>query len=403
MADSEAESPNLGINESDKFDEYEVLSGYKALENAEGPDSYDDPHKEIKQELNRRLQEIKHHLKERRQKYKQELKERILTIEKDEKVLKNISKNFRERWKKIQNKTLFLSVMRQMLRNARNFGIDTKKIPEIVDQEESKKTKWSVIYPDGIFLKIHVMIMFIILVYLIIFFPLDIAFNLEEKNHFWVYLDASITIYFTFDIFVSLLTAFERRGQLIDENWPIAKNYLTKWFIIDLLTVVPFDYIFPQTNFRYKRLLKVPRMLRLINSMFQNTESKKKTRNMVVEKLKLIFGGTARFQIIYNLITTCIFIHITACLYLFVGNAYSEDRDNWIKKSRMNEFPHGNPDIRSYLMATYWVVATIATVGYGDISPSSKIEILFTLIFLIFGVFIYTSTISLSSALLQNQ
>lgn len=401
MADSEAESPNLGINESDKFDEYEVLSGYKALENAEGPDSYDDPHKEIKQELNRRLQEIKHHLKERRQKYKQELKERILTIEKDEKVLKNISKNFRERWKKIQNKTLFLSVMRQMLRNARNFGIDTKKIPEIVDQEESKKTKWSVIYPDGIFLKIHVMIMFIILVYLIIFFPLDIAFNLEEKNHFWVYLDASITIYFTFDIFVSLLTAFERRGQLIDENWPIAKNYLTKWFIIDLLTVVPFDYIFPQTNFRYKRLLKVPRMLRLINSMFQNTESKKKTRNMVVEKLKLIFSSSQGLFIASSLMITLFFIHIMACIWCVL---LSLQQYSWLDKVRENQGDTREiTQARKYLLAFYYVISTIVTVGYGDINPSNTYEMSFMCFIILIGVGLYTNLIGFFSKMFFDQ
>ena len=86
-------------------------------------------------------------------------------------------------WKKIQNKTLFLSLLRKILRNARNFGIDPKKLPEMAKLDEEIKTKNSwVIYPDSSLYKFHIIVMSVIMIYLIIFFPLDLAFNIDDSS-----------------------------------------------------------------------------------------------------------------------------------------------------------------------------------------------------------------------------
>ena len=116
-------------------------------------------------------------------------------------------------WKKIQNKTLFLSLLRRILRNARNFGIDPKKLPEMAEiDEETKGRNNCVIYPDGSLYKFHIIVMSVIMVYLIIFFPLDLAFNLNESSPQWSITDQCITLYFVLDIFVSLFTAYEHDG-----------------------------------------------------------------------------------------------------------------------------------------------------------------------------------------------
>jgi Ion transport protein len=314
---------------SSQVEEDADMSEYQELEYMpEGSAGKDmDPHREIKHQLNKGLTDIKKHLKERKRRYKKELSDRIKVIEKNEQKLSNISEKFKDRWKKIQKKTLFLSLLRRILRNARNFGIDPNKLPEVAVNEDEVAKKCTVIYPDSLFYKFHITILLFIFFYLIIVFPLDLAFNINEQSNVWLVADYFITAYFGIDILISFFTAYNKEGVIVDSNRTIALNYLLKWFILDLITVVPFDIIFELENFKYKRLFKLPRMMRLFNSLFQNTESKKKTRGFVQEKLKKIFSSSRMYYITVSMMVTIVFVHISACLWCLM---LSFNDENWL-------------------------------------------------------------------------
>ncbi len=55
-----------------------------------------------------------------------------------------------------------------------------------------------------------------------------------------------------------------------------------------------------------------------------------------------------------------------------------------------------------YLLAIYYVIATIATVGYGDISAATHLEKAAMCIFIVLGVMVYTNAIGLFSSLLVD-
>ena len=44
----------------------------------------------------------------------------------------------------------------------------------------------------------------------------------------------------------------------------------------------------------------------------------------------------------------------------------------------------------------------MATVGFGDITPTNTLERIYVMLFMIFGVFFYTNSISLFSKIRQN-
>lgn len=318
-------------DEKDDDDEDQDLSEYKDLQSVAPGQSQDlnEHHDEIKHQLNQGLHDIKKHLNERKTRYKQELSDRISLIEKMEKELSNISGKCSDRWRKIQKKIWFISLLRRVLRNARNFGIDPRKLPEVTEEAKEAKRRISfVIYPDSIFSRVHIVIMLFIMVYLVILFPLDLAFNLDEHSHAWSIADKCITGYFFLDIIVSFVSAYEHNGVLVDNLPRIACNYLSKWFVLDLITVIPFELFVDLDNFQYRRLLKLPRLMRLINSMFQNTESKRKTRSLVIEKLKLIFSSSNRRNAFVSLIAPMMFFHIMACLWIFL--AQLEEGYSWM-------------------------------------------------------------------------
>lgn len=95
--------------------------------------------------------------------------------------------------------------------------------------------------------------------------PLDIAFaDLNENS----VLSFSIFIDFLFllDMIVIFNSAFYNKDMdIIDDRQMICKSYLSGWFTLDLLAVIPFELIFSQSssNSQFNSLVRVARFGRL--------------------------------------------------------------------------------------------------------------------------------------------
>jgi len=50
------------------------------------------------------------------------------------------------------------------------------------------------------------------------------------------------------------------------------------------------------------------------------------------------------------------------------------------------ESPHENSEINSYLDAAWWTIATVTTVGYGDVVPVTETGRIIALVFMLFGI-----------------
>ena len=55
-----------------------------------------------------------------------------------------------------------------------------------------------------------------------------------------------------------------------------------------------------------------------------------------------------------------------------------------------------------YTVSLYWSVATITTVGYGDISGTNNLERLFCSMVMIFGVFAFSLANGSVTSIIQN-
>jgi len=63
--------------------------------------------------------------------------------------------------------------------------------------------------------------------------------------------------------------------------------------------------------------------------MFQNTESKKQTRNLIGLKLKNLFPVGSAYTIAQSLLFTLVFIHISACFWCLI---HSVQDCSWLTK-----------------------------------------------------------------------
>ena len=103
-------------------------------------------------------------------------------------------------------------------------------------------------------------------------------------------------------------------------------------------------------------------------------------------------------KIIMIIISTLLFLsifHFIVCLHIFIGkHSYS----NWLILTEQENESLGN----LYITSLYYLITTLTTVGYGDITCQSLFERIFQIIILGFGSVFYPYVVSSVGNLVRN-
>lgn len=98
------------------------------------------------------------------------------------------------------------------------------------------------IYPDSPWRAVWDVSLFLTIIYQAIIMPMRIAFEFKS-NDFLFYLDIVIDCMFLFDILLNFNTGFYHKGELIMKREHIVRDYLKNWFLIDLVSSMPFTWV----------------------------------------------------------------------------------------------------------------------------------------------------------------
>ena len=188
--------------------------------------------------------------------------------------------------------------------------------------------------------------------------------------------------------------------QLIHSNKTILKNYITGWFLFDLIAAVPIysinklqePYCKENVATRYYNvILDNPHYLLICNRIFKIFKIFDYNQSWKILSNKL---NDSASMIIYCFLA--IFsLNYVACLYIFIAR---NNYPNWIL--------HTNLDTSSfhdiYVCSIYILIMAITSVGYGDITCYCFWEVIFQLFLLIVGIIAYSWAVSSFSNYVQK-
>ena len=172
--------------------------------------------------------------------------------------------------------------------------------------------------------------------------PYQLAFHGDSEDFSSLGVDQAINICFAVDIFLNFITAsYDADYNLIDDHRVIAKSYLYSWFLVDIISIVPFDLLFVFGNFnrlarvaRIGKLYKIIRMTRMVR-MLKIVKERNKLVKYLNEILKI---GVGFERLMFMMLIFIVLQHVAACIWVFAARFDPTDKMNWIYQSGFQDY-----------------------------------------------------------------
>ena len=267
------------------------------------------------------------------------------------------------------------------------------------DEENIDEINYNFIHPNSNIIMIIDCFVFFFTFYNLYYIPLflgkkNIYCVVYNAFYFQYLFNTFIDITFIIDFIISFFIAYyDFDEKLIFDFNLITKHYLRTWFFIDLLSALPLQTLFTIFNNKCKNMgfLVQPLfsknfyylwiLLRLLKIF--KVISKNKFLEELSDELSKFKTLNRYGKLIVSLFTFFISLHLVSCIFIFIGK---NDYPNWIINFNFND-----KDFKElYLITVYYIIETLTTVGYGDITCVSSSEKIYGLLMEVIGICVYS-------------
>lgn len=251
--------------------------------------------------------------------------------------------------------------------------------------------------PDGSFRIFWDTLILIFILYDLITVPVQISFSVTFPT-FLNAIDYIIATFFILDIFMTFNTGYYSKGIVIQIRKKIAMHYIRLWFWLDILVSFPYEFFGNRAEaeddedlfdyhsgssmvkvIRIFKLIKIIRVLRVlkVNSFVRKIEG-------YFQFSPAVNGFISFFKLAFNILFLA---HFIACFWHLIG-FINRGPTNWLIQAGVYDT---SADER-YVISLYWAIATMITVGYGDVTAATRNERIYCIVVMIIGcgVFAYT-------------
>ncbi|XP_048416779.1 potassium voltage-gated channel subfamily H member 6a isoform X1 [Stegostoma tigrinum] len=272
--------------------------------------------------------------------------------------------------------------------------------------------KWTILHYSP-FKAVWDWLILLLVIHTAIFTPYSAAFLLndqeEEKRLECGYscnplavVDLIVDIMFIIDIIINFRTTYvNENDEVVSHPAKIAIHYFKGWFLIDIVAAIPFDLLIFRSGSDETTtligLLKTARLLRLVR---------------VARKLDRYseYGAAVLFLL---MCTFALIAHWLACIWYAIGNVerlYMVHKIGWldnlgdqIGKRYNNSDALSGPSIKDkYVTALYFTFSSLTSVGFGNVSPNTNSEKIFSICVMLIGSLMYASIFGNVSAIIQR-
>lgn len=244
------------------------------------------------------------------------------------------------------------------------------------------------IHPNSPGKRIWDLLLIICITYFAIEVPLRLVFHYKNDIDISLFERICQVIFMT-DVIINFNTAIIQNRILIHKRSIVAKQYLKTWFLVDFLSAFPFDLLGASVygtlgisdGLRILRLLRVARIFDLFKELRKMAMGGHETNLKVIEAISPV-----TFRLTFFIYWSSLFAHWMACGWIHLSPEFLSDSDLTTR----------------YIRALYWSLTTLTTIGYGDITPVTNIQTVYTMVVMIFGVAIYGYVIGNIASLLSG-
>ena len=204
----------------------------------------------------------------------------------------------------------------------------------------------------------------------------------------------SVTV-FSIDIIFNFSTGYYQQGILIMDRKKIARNYLKLWFWIDFFSTIPFGLILNYASQSYTSSSQMLGFLKLLRELKLFKLVKLARLKVLISRIEDHMSNeklVSLVTIIKLLFYLFLIAHVFACIMFSVSlGDLSPNTMIYQMATKSEEILESNTEF--YITSLYWAFVTMASIGFGDISPQSINERIFGVVAMlttsaIFGVII---------------
>lgn len=238
--------------------------------------------------------------------------------------------------------------------------------------------------------------------------PYRLVFQVPAEGAFALLEDMGI-FYFLIDVSLNIFTGYTKDGLLITHPGNAMRHYFKGWFWIDLVASFPYPWVFSSgsgggdaQSARILRILRFGKFLRVLRLL--KIAKLRKLYARLEDSFDSVFLFIFALRMSRVLLWLVLLSHFSACAWYLVATTGMEgecqdepwlngcSENSWLSTITIKEDDE-NPKIKLYIHSLYFSMATMTTVGYGDISPVSKSEKIFGVFFFLVSIITFSGVV----------
>ena len=230
--------------------------------------------------------------------------------------------------------------------------------------------------------------------------PFRLAFLFEQDTPVgWLIYDWFVLFAFAMDIVLNFRTGYVKDGLVVMDPRKIAHRYLRTWFLVDVISTVPWDWLFCASGdncgedavrasaalsaLRIFKLLRLLRLLR-VTRIFRYLEQ--------WEGTSVLLTSTS-LRVIKLVSVMIMFTHWDGCMHYLIAQLESDGvvmkADSWPMRLESDLGISMDTPGQRYITSLFNAFSQMLCIGYGLVQPVRVSEIAMTLLSMVLGATLY--------------